>query len=318
MSDRSNLHNGQRAVMSTMSVFMFGMLLSNTAHSAPTVPWLNQPAAEKAAAAPVAVRGLHACAAGDLQIVAGAAGAYRGQATQEVRLTNIGADACHLPGFPSVQLLPAGEAPQTVGASDAAPHLATERVDLAPGNEVVMLLGTPGFCEAANGVQRKVSKRLQLALPGGGVKALDGVHVDTLCGRATVLKVIPVQNDGAASAKALASAAPFSQLTGTLSVPDEATRGDTLRYTVTLSNPTANPVSLASCPAYTQSLYANGKAAGNTLRLNCAAAGAQIAAGASISFEMQAQVPADLAAGDLKLSWKLQDGPVVGKIINLR
>lgn len=34
-------------------------------------------------------------------------------------------------------------------------------------------------CEVANGAIRKDAKRLQLAPPGGGVKALDDVHVDT-------------------------------------------------------------------------------------------------------------------------------------------
>jgi hypothetical protein len=98
----------------------------------------------------------------------------------------------------------------------------------------------------------------------------------------------------------------------------EASPGATLHYTVTLSNPTAKAISLAACPAYTQSLYADGKAVDTTLRLNCGPAGAQIAANASVSFDMQAQVPAALAGGTLKLSWKLQDGPGVGKLINLR
>ena len=33
---------------------------------------------------------------------------------------------------------------------------------------------------------------------------------------------------------------------------------------------------------------------------------------------MQAQVPADFGSGTVKLSWKLQDCPGVGKVIDLR
>jgi hypothetical protein len=293
------------------------MMLASPAFGAPTVPWLNQPAAQKAA--PVAAAsGTHACAAGEVKIVAGATGAYHGQATQEVRVSNVGSEACFLTGAPTVQLMPANEAPQTVGARDASPQLATERVDLAPGDEVVILLGAPGSCEAATKPERKVSKRLQLALPGGGLKVLEGVHVDTLCGRASVVHLQPVRNEAAASARSQKAGAAFHQLAGSLSAPDEVTRGGVLHYVVTLANPTGVPVSLASCPAYTQSLFADGKAAESTLRLNCSAAGAQIAANGSVSFEMQAQVPADFAADSVKLSWKLQDGPAVGKIINLR
>ena len=90
-----------------------------------------------------------------------------------------------------------------------------------------------------------------------------------------------------------------------------------LRYTVTLTNPTASPVSLAACPSYTQSVYADGKARETIQRLNCAAAGGQIPANGSVSFEMQTFVPAALAAGSGKLSWKLDGGPGVGKMIAL-
>ncbi len=270
-------------------------------------------AAPGAHAAPAA----RLCAAADVQVSAGPAGAWRGQATQEIRIQNTGSEACALHGFPGLQLQPASEAPQTVGASEQAPQLASSRIELAPGEEAIVLLGTPGSCEAANKPERRVSRRLQLALAGGGVKALDGIHIDTLCGRATVLRFERVQGEGAARAAAMKAAGTLSQLTGNLSAPDEASRGGALRYTVTLSNPTAAPVSLAACPAYTQSLYADGQAVDSTQRLDCGAVGGQIPPNASVSFEMQVQVPAGLAAGNGKLSWKLDGGPGVGKIIGL-
>lgn len=259
-----------------------------------------------------------ACAAADVKVTAGQAGAWRGKATQEIRIANTGAEACQLPGFPTVQLQPANEAPQTVGASDQAPELQNTRIELAPGEEIVVLLGTPGSCEAANRPERKVSKRLQLALPGGGVKMVDGVHVDTLCGRATVMRFERVQSEANARATAMKAGGALSQLNGSLSAPDEASRGGLLRYTVTLSNPTASPVSLASCPSYTQSVWSDGKSADTTLRLDCAAAGGQIPAKGSVSFDMQMAVPAGLAPGNGKLSWKLDGGPGVGKMIGLR
>ena len=265
-----------------------------------------------------AAPGVRACAAADVKVTAGQAGAWRGQATQEIRIANTGLEACHLPGFPTVQLQPTNEAPQTVGASEQAPELQSTRLELAPGEEIVVLLGTPGTCEAANRPERKVSKRLQLALPGGGVKTVDGVHIDTLCGRATVMRFERVQSEANARAVAMKVGGAVSQLTGSISAPDEASRGGLLRYTVTLSNPTASPVSLSACPSYTQSVWADGKSSDTTLRLNCAAAGGQIPANGSVSFDMQLAVPAELAAGNGKLSWKLEGGPGVGKMIGLR
>jgi hypothetical protein len=318
MSARSNIRRGRLALLPALAVSMSGLLVGNLAHGAPVVPWLNQPAVARAPATASSTSGTHACSSADLRILAGPAGAYHGMATQEIRFTNVGADACTLTGFPSVQLLPSGEAPQTVGASEAAPQLADARIDLAPGEEAIMLIGAPGVCEAANKPQRKVSKRLQLALPGGGMKALDGVQVDTLCGRATVLQFHPVQNDAPPGPAPAAAASPLRQLAATLGAPAETARGGTLRYTVTLSNPTANPVSLSACPSYTQTLYVDGREAASTLRLNCAAAGGQIPPRSAVSFEMLAPVPAGLAAGSAKLSWKLEDGPGAGTLIGVR
>jgi hypothetical protein len=263
-----------------------------------------------------AAPGARACTSADVKLSAGPAGAWRGQATQEIRIANAGSETCHLPGFPGVQLQPSNEAPQTVGASDQAPQLASTRIELAPGQEAIVLLGTPGSCEAANRPERKVAKRLQLALPGGGTKVLDGVYVDTLCGRATVMRFEQVQSENAARALAMKAAGAISQLSAGLSAADEARRGGLLRYTVTLSNPTASPISLSACPAYTQSLYVDGKSSDTRMRLDCGAAGGQIPAKGRVSFEMQAQIPAG-AADSAKLSWKLDGGPGVGKIVAL-
>jgi len=312
----SNDHQRPHAVL--LSLPLLSLLCAASAWAAPVVPWLNQPVAPRAAPLAMPAPSVHPCAAASLRIVAGASGAWRGQATQEIRLTNTGLEACHLPGFPSAQLQPAGAAPQAVAASVEAPQLAGERLELAPGAEALMLLGTPGSCEASGKPQRKVSKRLQLALPGGGLRQLDGVHVDTLCGRASVLRFERVEGEAAPMAQAQRAGAALQRLTGSISVAQEAARGGLLRYVVTLTNPTPNPVSLATCPAYTQSLYAGGKAADSTLRLNCAGAGGVIAANASVSFAMQAQVPSDLAPGELKLSWKLDDGPGAGTLVGLR
>ncbi|AKJ30195.1 hypothetical protein AAW51_3504 [Caldimonas brevitalea] len=53
-------------------------------------------------------------------------------------------------------------------------------------------------------------------------------------------------------------------------------------------------------------------------RLNCAAAGGQIGPNSSVSFKMEAAVPADLPGEHVKLSWVLQDGPSAGTIARLR
>lgn len=302
------------------AVLMLGTFVG-PAHSAhAVVPWLNQPAPAQAASTQASVpAALRPCTAADLQIVLGQNGARHGFATQEIRLSNTSADACTIAGIPDTQILPDNEAPQTLGAHDPTATLGTTRVDLGAGQDAVLLIGTPGSCEAATKPQRKVATRMQLALPGGGVKMLHGAHVDTLCGRASVLRFEAFHHNTPAVAGLSATGnAHLTQLTGVVAAPDTVNRGDTLRYTVTLSNPTAAPVSLAACPAYTQSFYADGKIVSNTLRLNCAATGTQIAAKSSVTYEMQLPLQADLPAGGAKLSWTLQNGPSVGTLLDLR
>lgn len=319
MSDRSNPMKDRKTALSSIglsaaAVFTLGTLIGVPAQSANVVPWVNQPATERAAATP-APAAKRPCAASDLQIVLGRAGAYHGKATQEIQFTNRGTDKCYLIdapnlGAPNLQLLPRGEAARTVDPST----LGAERVELSPGERAIVLIGTPGTCDAAVNPERKVITRLNVAPLGGGSVTLDGAHVDTSCGPASVVWSHGVDTDAVAAA----SAGPLSQLVGTLNAPQVATRGDTLRYTVTLANPTGKAISLSPCPAYSQSLNAEGKTSSQTLRLNCDAAGGQIPAKSSVTFEMQAPVPADMPGIGVKLSWKLEDGPTVGTIIALR
>lgn len=314
MSDRSNPMKDRKTALSSISlsaaaVFTLGILIGVPAQSANVVPWVNQPATERAAATP-APAAQRPCAASDLQIVLGGAGAYRGKATQEIQFTNRSTDKCYLIDAPNLQLLPRGETARTVDPST----LGAERVELSPGERTIVLIGTPGTCDAAVNPERKVITRLNVAPLGGGSVTLDGAHVDTSCGPASVVWFQGVDTDAVAAA----SASPLSQLVGTLNVPQVATRGDTLRYTVTLANPTGKAISLSPCPAYSQSLNAEGKTSSQTLRLNCDAAGGQIPAKSSVTFEMQAPVPADMPGIGVKLSWELEDGPTVGTIIALR
>jgi hypothetical protein len=309
MSYRSIPFIGRTAALPCASILLAGIFFSGAANANPVAPWLNVPAAEPIQKTAVTVA-QHPCADTDLQIVVGQQGARRGYATQEVQMTNRGADACYLSGAPGIQLLPANAAPKALAVHpNASPHV-QERTDLAPGDTAVVLIGTPGSCEAAVGPERKVNKRLKIVPPGGGERALEGVHVDTLCGDASILHMHVAQHEAAPTS-------PLAQLIGTLSLADGVTAGGVSHYTVTLTNPTNSAIPLSPCPSYTQSVSAGGASSSATLQLNCAASGNQIAANSSVTYDMQLNVPANLKGGNAKLSWKLQDGPSVGTLISL-
>jgi hypothetical protein len=288
---------------------------------AAAVPWLAQPAAEAPPEAPGIVAD-HACAASELDVRAGQQGAWHGYATQELRIAKRGAGACTLPGAPALALVAPDGTRQAARVDESAQAAASRRIDLSDDTVAVLLVGAPGSCEAAAGPARRVSHRLELAPLGGGSVAVDGVHVDTLCGAATVLHLDAVFDEARHAARAAAENTPprvaLDSLGARLEAPEIAPRGGTLHYVVTLTNAGEQALPLSPCPSYEQTLHVEGRSVDSHWRLNCAGAGGEIAAHSSVSFEMEAAVPADLAGGHVKLSWTLQGGPAAGTIADLR
>lgn len=284
------------------------------------VPWLNQPPAASATAPAAPAPAQHACAASDLKVLPGQQGVWRGQATQELRITNRSTESCYLLGAPSLEL----HHPDAFVEPVSPDAVAQQRIDLAPDDDAYILIGTPGSCEAAIRPERKVAARIKLFPRGGGNLTLDGVHVDTLCGPARVIQMEAVQDEAKQAAKAATNAAVagkslvLRELTAAVTAPESVAPGETLRYTVTLTNPTNEAIKLAPCPAYTQSLNTEGRSQNSTYMLNCAGAAGLIPARSSVSFAMEAVVPADMSGQGVKLNWNLQDALSVGTIIPLK
>jgi hypothetical protein len=90
--------------------------------------------------------------------------------------------------------------------------------------------------------------------------------------------------------------------------PHQATRGTTLRYTVSVTNPTVTDVVLSPCPSFTQRLAPLGilarlnKAVSTSAQLNCAQSPGRVAAHTTVNFTMQ-QSTHDTAAGTWQLTW---------------
>jgi hypothetical protein len=269
------------------------------------IPWVDVPSTPQSLTG--STRAARACAAADLEIVAGRAGAFHGQATQELSVRDRAADACFLAGVPQAQLPNAGARSQV--SSDA---FAAQRVDLAPGESATILIGTPAVCAGAG--QPVVASSVVLTLPNGNPVTVSGTRVDTECGPAAVIAFEPADPAAAAPAPG-----PLSTLDISLSAPRTVARGAVLTYRVTMGNQSGTPVALSPCPSYTEVLGAGGTApVQQTLLLNCAAAGS-IAGNAALTYEMKLAVPTSTPTGTTKVSWKLEvpGGPVVGTAISV-
>jgi hypothetical protein len=269
------------------------------------IPWVDVPSTPQSLTG--STRAARVCAAADLEIMAGRAGAFHGQATQELSVRDRAADACFLAGVPQAQLPNAG-ARSAVSTGE----FAARRVDLAPGESATVLIGTPAVCAGAG--QPVVASSVQLTLPSGESVTVNGTRIDTQCGSPAVLAFEPV-----AAAPAAPAPGPLSTLNVSVATPRTVARGAVLTYRVTLGNQSATSIALSPCPSYTEVLGTGGAVTvQQTLLLNCAAAGS-IAGNAALTYEMKLTVPTSTPTGATKMSWKLEapGGPVVGTVISV-
>ncbi len=250
-----------------------------------------------------------ACTPKDLRATGGPGGAAGGHTVVRVLLTNHGADGCLLDGYPTV----AGVGPDgslvalnaTDGTYTADPGLPGV---IAPGETAAVDLEESWACEKAlNGNKPQIWKTVELGLPAGGSIRVDA-EVDSICG-------VAVSRFGVPTRQPPIEVTPSpSPLTLTLTAPATTHPGDTLAFTVTMTNPTATPYTLEPCPVYMEFLTtftgANNDipfATEYDYQLNCMQA-PSIGAGASVTFQMALKVPADQPLGDAKFGWYVLGG----------
>jgi hypothetical protein len=273
------------------------------AAAAGIVPWVDVPGTPQSPAG--STTAARQCTASDLDIVAGRAGAFRGQATQELDVRDRSADACFLAGVPQGQVPNAGARSRVSSGAFAA-----QRVDLVPGASAIVLIGTPTACAGSG--QPVVGSSVQLTLPNGDAVTVGGTRIDTECGAPAVVAFEPVSPPDAAPG-------PLGMLSVSIAAPPTVARGTVLTYRVTLTNPSATSTTLSPCPSYSQVLgMGGGTPVQQALLLNCPAA-ASIATNAAVTYEMRLAVPASTPTGPTKLSWRLEvpGGPVAGAEVSV-
>lgn len=98
----------------------------------------------------------------------------------------------------------------------------------------------------------------------------------------------PWRSTAIGSIEAVTDAGTLASLTATVTAPTTIINGDVLRYTVTLTNPTATAVTLADCPDFVERLDVTPLKTATTVGfrgpLNCAQAPKTVGAGQTVSF----------------------------------
>jgi hypothetical protein len=221
-----------------------------------------------------------------------------------VDLGNISDSACLLNGSPTIggwrsdgTLVPLRV---TEGSYFGDPGPAA---NIAPGAIAALNISGGDACPAALGGEQRVYPKLRIGLPNGGSVEVAAGGFDTVCGVWVSQFGVPADLDPVPNP-------PLSSLTAQMRGPTTAGAGQTLIYTVTLTNPSASDVPLSPCPAYDEFVGSGTTSWVATVLhyyLNCDMATA-IPAGGSVTFEMRLAIPADQPGGMAKFGWDLQGG----------
>jgi hypothetical protein len=294
------------------------------------VPWLPLPdghrypqAPQPSPSLPVPVpAGTPPCRAVQLEGVGSIGGAAAGNVNYPLVLRNRSASACFLEGYADVSVLDAagGALAQAAGGSgrgtffDDPPVLP---VMMEPGTAALSATaGPPASTDPGQArmnlqwydCRRPQAASLLLGLPAGGARLailfpLQAAY-SPACdspGHTTTAGLLR----GPLSPSGLGWTSNGLTVPVSIVAPASVRAGSILRYTVTLTDRSAEAYVLSPCPDYNEFLGAKEVVA--SYQLNCAPVGV-IPAGGTATFEMRFAVPATVVPGTKRLAWALVDG----------
>lgn len=267
------------------------------------------------AAAPV---GLRPCVPADLQLEFAHTiddGGGDGRLKSELRFRSVAVSDCAIPnGLLQVRFVDsAGVTLPRDRSSSGGPAPTPATLRILPGQlvfgELVWSLDT-GFA----------TQPAQVVLYPGG----DSGDVADAVLISIVDLAIPAHQQGAANhaggrvapcwyVERVADPGALATLTATMAAPAKVVAGETLRYSVTLTNPALEAVPLSPCPDFAHLLYVkapgNNSAGGTRGTLNCRHSPPTIGPRESITFDFEYDT-AGHPPGHAALIWRLSNGPV--------
>jgi hypothetical protein len=280
---------------------------SRAPHVPPIVPWVNRPAPRyHAPAARIRPYATDAppCRAAQLAVQRRRPAVAAGNVLERFAFRNVSPEPCVLRGFPKVTGLTANGVRRSVGArrSPDGTYFGTlVPAKIGSGGRVFLDFATGEGCEHPS---RRVKRyrALTFVLPSGGaaVSAPESSLVK-ICG------FLEMSEFGLPTPPPT-QPAPRAGTPGTLRVnvtmPTAARAGRTLRFVVTLTNPTALTVRLTSCPRYGEEIFTEAGHVAQWYWLNCSTV-RSIPPQSRVRYAMALRIPARTPRGLAKFRWQL-------------
>jgi len=270
----------------------------------PAVPWVDRPAPRYEPPPDRAVpypTDAPSCKAANLLARRTRGGVAAGNVLYRFAFTNTGRGPCLAAGFPAVALRTAAGRSVLVKRASGGTYFGTMApADIAPGRAAELDLATEDVTCPPTGNR---PRRLDGFRIGGSWIRIHGLLGG--CGHWEV-SMLGRPKRWASELPPRAGTPGALAVTWSLRPSFTVSAGQTLRYIVTLRNPTAVAVRLEPCPSYTEFVVPQ-RVFTATYYLNCSAVRV-IAPGQRVRFRMQQRIPRGVS-GIAKLGWHL-DTPV--------
>jgi hypothetical protein len=279
----------------------------SSAGAAAVVPWIDRPAPPYHAPPPRLLpysTKAPPCRAGQLAVRQRRTGVGLGNVLKRFAILNLGDAPCLLQGFPQVtgvttsgvrRSVPARRSPDGTYFGTLVP------ADISPGERGFLDFATGEGCRDPSGSAKRY-RALVFGLPaGGGLVSAPQSSLVMMCGFLKMSQLgLPAPEPTAPTPE------PGTPDTLTVSavMPAEARAGTTLRFVVTLANPTAVAVRLMPCPRYNEGIYTISGRVSRWFWLNCEGM-RSIAPHARVRYVMALPIPTDVPAGFAKFWWAL-------------
>lgn len=256
-----------------------------------TVPWVDDEVPDPYADVP-------ACRASDLQVIRASAVSETGITLASVTVENRGPAACLLSGEPrlraqGIEILTDPNAGLVEGFSEPGVSPAL----LKPGFQATTTFNTVDDCVDPGDAVKDVT----LVLGTGGVVHTT-LDLNTRC-HASINSWLRTKPESEES--------PWQGIRASIRAPSTVRAGETLEYTVALTNAGPRPVEFATCPTYQQVLQRGQQVVTGDWRLNCGAVPV-LEPKDRVRFAMRLPVPADMPARRALLTWILEGSSAFG------
>ena len=250
------------------------------------------------------------CRPQQLRVSQGRSGVGLGNRLEELVFTNVGARPCLLRGYPTISAETSAGSRRALRPRRGGTYFGKlVPADLPPGGHVFLDFGTSNCGCRCEGVTPTVRYRhLVFTLSQGGSVRAANVAITEDC-------FLSMSEFGLPARYSQPRARPGTAgvLHARIRLPATVGAGTTLRYTVTVGNPTGTTVVLRPCPGYTEGVYILGLGARRSFALNCDSVHA-IPARSQVRYAMRFRVPRRAVPGFAKFGWNLNTptGPFAG------